>query len=84
MPFQPSIPDEVSLEESEALARFVHDLKSRMEHVADLLSERGTPTTAILAGSIARDLRVLEDQLLRGARQMTPDTLPAYSSSSAQ
>jgi hypothetical protein len=55
-----------------------------MEHVADLLSERGTPTTAILAGSIARDLRVLEDQLLRGARQMTPDTLPAYSSSSAQ
>jgi hypothetical protein len=78
MPFQPSMPDEISLEESEALARFVHDLQLRMEHVAALLNERGTPTSAILAGSITRDLRSLEDQILRSVRPITPSPAHEY------
>ena len=74
MPFQPSMPDEISLEESEALARFVHDLEARMQHVAELLNERGASNSAILAGSITRDLRLLEDQLLTNDRQRAPES----------
>jgi hypothetical protein len=78
MPFQPSMPDEISLEESEALARFVHDLESRMEQVADLLNDRGTPNSAMLAGSITRDLRLLEDQILKSVRPITPNPAHEY------
>jgi hypothetical protein len=79
MPFQPLMPDGISVEESEALARFVHDLESRMEQVADLLNERGTPNTAILAGSILRDLRLLEDQLLRSGQRIGTGATEVYS-----
>ena len=78
MPFQSAVPDVISLEESEALARFVHDLEARMKQVADLLNERGTSNTAILAGSITRDLGLLEDLLSPGTRQMTPESPSAY------
>jgi len=74
------MPDGISAEESEALARFVHDLETRMEHVAGLLNDRGTSNSAVLAGSITRDLRLLEDQLLRIARPVAADSLTSYSS----
>lgn len=72
------MPDAISSEESEALARFVHDLEARMEHVAELLQERGTSNTAILAGTIRRDLRLLEGLLSSSAREMTQDSLHEY------
>jgi hypothetical protein len=78
MPFQPSMPDAISSEESEALARFVHDLQSRMDQVSTLLSERGNSNTAILAGSICRDLHVLENLLTGTSHQITSDSVPAY------
>lgn len=72
------MPDAISSEESEALARFVHDLESRMEHVANLLQARGTSNTAILAGAIMRDLHVLEDLLSSTGRQMTSGPAATY------
>jgi hypothetical protein len=74
------MPDAISTEESEALARFVHDLQSKMDQVSTLLNERGNPNTAMLAGSICRDLHVLENLLTGSSHQMTSDSVPAYMS----
>lgn len=80
MPFQNPLRDAISSDESEALARFVHDLETRMEQVADLLNERGTANAAILAGSITRDLRSLETLLCPNERQLTADAVQTYCS----
>ena len=75
MPFPSPSPDNLSSEESEALARFVHDLENRMQQAADLLNERGTPNTALLAASIMRDLHLLQDLL--AVRPISAET-PVY------
>lgn len=60
---QPSLPEHISPTESQALSRFVHDLEARMRLVAELLQNRGTVQAAGLAGSIADDLQVLQEEL---------------------
>lgn len=69
MSFHPATQDLISSEEAEALARFVHDLGSRMDQVANLLQERGTPNTAMLAGTIRQDLHSLQELLNDTGRQ---------------
>jgi hypothetical protein len=63
MPFPTTTPEVLSSAESEALGRFVHDIRTRMSGVVQLLQERGSPEISGLADSIADRLSDLEHEL---------------------
>ncbi|MBV8817394.1 MAG: hypothetical protein JO022_03495 [Acidobacteriaceae bacterium] len=60
---QTTLVEELSAAETDALSRFVRDLRVRMNSVVQLLGERGSSRAASLAESVQEDLAALEEEL---------------------
>ena len=63
MPHLSTSTDRLSTAETDALTRFVHDLKSRMGTLTQLLQDRGTSRAAGMADLITERLSDLEQEL---------------------